>query len=332
MSTEPLVTAGSQAPGTQIPPGILPSGAASLVAGYRPAHPRRLLGVGALIGFVLSAVWSAPFVDQTIGDTVASALYGNDFRLPAPGVVAGMGFALVSGLAGTFTACNIAALGAMGPLLSGARSRRDRLRSLLRPLALLSGGMLAVSASYGALVGVLGTRMPQFSTAKPVPGRVPALLVQSMVVFGLVGAAMLYLALAALRLVPDPFARISRRFPGAPVVFMGVLVGGFLVGRPFPLFRAMFRDAATRHDPLFGAVAFSLQSLGNIVVLSVLFVGLTLLLGGRTDTWLARRPHRMAAVTVVGLAAAGTFSILYWDVRLLAVLDVIPWYPLAPWV
>jgi hypothetical protein len=33
-----------------------------------------------------------------------------------------------------------------------------------------------------------------------------------------------------------------------------------------------------------------------------------------------------------GRFAAGVFTVLYWDVRLLAVLKVIPWYPLAPWV
>jgi hypothetical protein len=42
---------------------------------------------------------------------------------------------------------------------------------------------------------------------------------------------------AALGLVRDPFGRLARRFPNAPMVFMGALIGAFLIGRPFALFR-----------------------------------------------------------------------------------------------
>jgi hypothetical protein len=308
------------------------TGAALLAADAVPHHRGRLLAIGAAIGLAFTVIWSAPFVDDVIGDSVAGALLSGDAEAPAPGIVAGLLFALVSGLAGSFTACNIAALGAVGPMLGAGSRRRDRLRRALTPLSRLVGGMLLVSVLYGALVGVVGTRLPQFSTVKVTPGSVPPVLVQSMVVFGVIGAAMLYLALAALGLVPDPFARISRRYPNAPMVFMGSLIGGFLIGRPYPLFRAMFRDAAESHNPLFGAFAFSLQSIGNIVVLTILFLLLTLTLSAGAGRALATRPQLLAAMTGVGLTAAGVFTVLYWDVRLLAVLKVIPWYPLAPWV
>ena len=44
---------------------------------------------------------------------------------------------------------------------------------------------------------------------------------------------------------------------------------GFLIGRPYPLFRIMFRSAAEQHNVLYGAAAFALQSVGNIVVMAV---------------------------------------------------------------
>jgi uncharacterized membrane protein len=171
--------------------------------------------------------------------------------------------------------------------------------------------------------------MPQFSTVKLSPGTVPPVLLQAMVVFGVIGLAMIYLGLAALGVVRDPFARISRGFPNARMVFMGILIGGFLIGRPFPLFRQMFRDAATEHNPLYGAAAFILQSLGNIVVMGVLF--LVMANFGSLRRWLAAKPGRVAAVTAASLLVAGVFTVLYWDVRLLSAVQVIPWYPVVAW-
>ncbi|BCB74084.1 hypothetical protein Pflav_004940 [Phytohabitans flavus] len=84
-------------------------------------------------------------------------------------MLAGIAFAFVSGLAGTFTACNIAAFGAVAPML-GEGGRWSRLAQILKPLAWLSVGMIAVSAVYGAIVGFVGTSMPQFSTAANTPG------------------------------------------------------------------------------------------------------------------------------------------------------------------
>ncbi|MER6949288.1 hypothetical protein ABT294_35255 [Nonomuraea sp. NPDC000554] len=299
------------------------------------AFPRRrwlVVLLSALGGFLLTVFWSAQFVDQEIGDSVANALLGHDAKAtPIAGVAAGITFAFVSGLAGTFTACNVAALSAVAPLLGAGGSRWGRLLRTLKPLGWLSVGMLAVSATYGAVVGLVGTRMPQFSTAQNVAGSLSPRSIQSMAVFGVIGLVMLYLGLAALGIVPDPFARIAARFPNFPMVFMGGLIGGFLIGRPFPLFRQMFRDAADSGNPLYGAVAFSLQSLGNIVIMSVLFLVLTVVANGRPQRWLATKPSRVAVLTASALIVAGAFTFLYWDVRLLAGRGIIPWYPIVDW-
>ncbi|MGW4461527.1 hypothetical protein [Micromonospora sp. NBC_01796] len=317
-----------------IPSTAVPDSAptSTLVNGYFPRRRGLIILLSVLGGFLLTVVWSAEFVDSTIGDNVANTLLGHDAKeTPIAGIAAGIAFAFVSGLAGTFTACNIAAFGAVAPLLGGTGGRWQRLGQTLKPLGWLAIGMFAVSIPYGVVVGLVGTDMPQFSTAPNPVGELSPRSIQSMVVFGLVGLAMTYLGLAALGVVRDPFARIARRFPNAPMVFMGVLIGAFLIGRPFPLFRQMFRDAAESGNPLYGAAAFTLQSLGNVVVMAVLFLILTYVVGGRLQRWIAVNPRRITVVTAVALLVAGVFTFLYWDVRLLDRREIIPWYPTAPW-
>lgn len=297
------------------------------------AVPRRrfvVVGLSVLAGFLLTVVWSARFVDQTIGDNVADTMLGHHAKgAPIAGVLSGVAFALASGIAGTFTACNVAVFGTLAPLIGQNRSARGRMRQTLRPIGWLSVGMIAVSATYGATVGVVGTRMPQFQTATPGAGWSPR-MIQSMVVFGIIGLVMLCLGLAAIGVVPDPLARVSARFPNAPLILMGALIGGFLIGRPFPLFRQMFRDAADSHNPAYGALAFSLQSIGNIVIVTVVFLLLALLAGDRLRTWISAKPSRAAVMVAAALITVGAFTMLYWDVRILAARDLI-WYPLAPW-
>ncbi|MGW3361195.1 hypothetical protein ACWDFL_38490 [Streptomyces bungoensis] len=299
--------------------------------GHAPRRRALVAVVGALFGFALTVVWSAQFVDQTIGDHVADTLLGHAAKgTPIAGVLAGLAFALATGVAGTFTACNVAVFSALAPLTGGpSTSRRDRMAAALRPLSRLAFGAAVVSAVYGAVVAFAGTGMPQFDDSQGGAG-FSGRLVQAMVVFGLIGLLMTYLGLAALGVVRDPLARLSRRFPGAPMLLMGGLIGAFLIGRPYPLFRQLFHDAAERHNPLYGAVAFGLQSLGNIVVMSVLFLLVTALFGDRLHRWTARRPSGASALMAASFLAAGAFLILYWDVRILAVRDLI-WYPMAPW-
>ncbi|MGW1061403.1 hypothetical protein [Micromonospora rubida] len=308
-------------------------GTSAFVNGHFPRRRALIVLLSVLGGFLLTVIWSAEFVDQTIGDNVANTLLGHDAKeTPIQGITAGIVFAFVSGIAGTFTACNIAAFGALAPLTGTTTgSRFSRFVQPLKPLGWMSVGMIAVSAVYGAIVGIVGTSMPQFSTAPTTPGGLSPRSIQSMVVFGVIGLVMVYLGLASIGVVRDPFARIARRYPNAPMIFMGALIAGFLIGRPFGLFRQMFRDAAESGNPLYGAAAFTLQSIGNIVIMAVLFLLLAWLAGSRLQRWFTERPARLAVLTAVAFIVAGAFTFLYWDVRLLARREIIPWYPLAPW-
>ncbi|WP_326551657.1 hypothetical protein [Micromonospora sp. NBC_01813] len=293
----------------------------------RPRAPGRIVTGAVAAGVLLAVLWSYEFVDHTIGDNVANTLLGHDAKATAiGGTVAGLIFAFVSGLAGTFTACNIAMAASIGPMsqASGGNATGAGLRSLLRPIGWLTLGMVAVAAAYGFVGVLLGDRLPQLSTASV--GGLPVRLIQSMVVFGLIGLAFVYLGLAALGVVRD---RLAHR-PVARVVLLGALVGGFLVGRPYPLFNKLFTWAVDSGNPLYGAGAFVLQSLGNIVVVAALFAVLVVVSRGRFVHWLASDPARTAAITGALLIALGVFMVVYWNVRLPAMFDY-GWFPTMPY-
>ncbi|MER7701991.1 hypothetical protein ABTX81_03685 [Kitasatospora sp. NPDC097605] len=308
-----------------------PRATSLFVNGLFPRRRALVVLLGLLGGLLLAYAWSSELVDDKIGFSAASELLGHDARnTPLGGISAGVLFAFVSGLAGSFTACNVAVFGAVGPLVGQmSLTRRQRLVHALRPLGWLTVGMLPVSAGYGVLVGLFGTRMPQFSTA-PVHGSISPRMLQAMIVYGLVGLVMLVIGLAAAGVLPDPLERVAARFPNAPLVLVGALVGGFLIGRPYPLFRNLFRHAAVEHNPLYGAVAFSLQSIGNILVMALLFLLLSFALGAPVQRWLATKPGRAATLTASAFLVAGAFTVIYWDVRLLGRLGYI-WWPTAPW-
>ena len=307
-----------------------PSATSAVPAVSSLTHRGRVVLVSILVGAVIAALWSFEFVDSVIGDNVANTLLGHDAKETAiAGTLAGIVFAFVSGLAGSFTACNIACFSAIAPLMTDRPTLRTRFGATLRPLGWLSVGMVAVSATYGAIGALLGDHLPQLSRGM-VGNGVPVRLLQASVVFGVIGLAFTYLGLAALRLVPDPLERISRRFPYARLILMGGLIGGFLIGRPFPLFYKMFAYAAETHNALYGSLVYTLQSLGNILILAVLFTLLSSAAGSRLQRWMTASPGRAARVTASGLIIAGVFTFLYWDVRLPSLFGY-GWYPTAPW-
>ncbi|MFG3715920.1 hypothetical protein ACIBTZ_32445 [Micromonospora sp. NPDC049460] len=306
---------------------VTEQGAAAVAPRATPAGRGRIVLGATAAGVLLSVLWSYEFVDHVIGDSVANAMLGRDAKATAiGGTLAGLVFAFVSGLAGTFTACNIAMAASIGPMSQAGAGGATRagLRSLVRPVGWLTAGMVAVAAVYGFVGVLVGDGLPQLSTATV--GGLPVRLVQSMVVFGLIGLAFVYLGLAALGVLRDPFAHR----PAARVVVLGALVGGFLIGRPYPLFNKLFHWAVDSGNPLYGAGAFVLQSIGNVAVVTALFALIVVLTRGRFVSWLAASPSRTAALTGGMLIALGVFMVVYWDVRLPAMFDY-GWFPTMPY-
>ncbi|MEW2430064.1 hypothetical protein AB0877_18815 [Micromonospora sp. NPDC047644] len=287
----------------------------------RPQRNGVIIAASVAAGILLAVLWSYEFVDSVIGDSVASGLLGHDAKATAiSGTAAGLVFAFVSGLAGTFTACNIAMLASIGPLGAASGGNGDRLRLLLRPVGYLTLGMVAVAAVYGFVGVLLGDRLPQLSTETA--GGVPVRIIQSSVVFGVIGLALIYLGLAAIGTVRDVFA--DR--PVARVITLGALIGGFLIGRPYPLFNKLFHWAVDSGNPLYGSAAFVLQSLGNIVVVTALFALLIMLSRGRFISWLAADVRRSMVLSGALLIALGVFTVVYWDVRVPSIFGF-GWFP-----
>ncbi|WP_228122237.1 hypothetical protein [Saccharothrix syringae] len=284
-----------------------------------------VIAAGAAAGVLLAVLWSYEFVDHVIGANVAGALLGEDAAaMSIAGVASGLAFAFVSGLAGTFTACNIAVAASLGPMGQASGAAPGPVRPLLRPLGLFTAGVVGVSALYGAIGVLVGPDLPQLST--DTAGGVPVRLLQSSVVFGAVGLAFTLLGLASLGVVRDPF----RDRPAARVAVLGALVGAFLIGRPYPLFVKLFRSAVESGNPLYGAGAFVLQALGNVLLAVVVFVVLALATGGRFPRWFASGSRRATAVGAALLIALGVFLLVYWDLRVPSLFGF-GWFPTMPY-
>jgi MFS family permease len=298
-----------------------------------PVNRSRVILFSVLGGLALAIVWSFRFVDATIGDNIANNLLGYDAKETAiTGSVMGALFAFVGGIAGTFTACNITAFSALAPMMGQRTSMSNRITEFLKPIGWLTLGMVVVAGLYGAIGAAIGTSIPQLSEARigdPVTG-FPVRLIQSSIVFGLIGLIFIYMGLAALKVVPNPLQRLYERHPRAQLVIMGGLIGGFLIGRPFPLFFKLFEYAAERHNAFYGGLVFILQAIGNIVILALLFLLLAVGTRGRLQTWLAAKPGRVAAVTAAAFIVGGVFFVSYWDVRLPSLFNV-GWWPTMPW-
>lgn len=287
----------------------------------------RVIWLSVLVGLAIAVLWSAKLADDDIGLNTANGLLGRSATdATITGTVAGLIFAFVTGLAGTFTACNVAVFSALAPMVEHRSTLGSRVISALRPMGWLALGAVLVAGTYGAVGALVGTRLPQLSTAV-VDGDVPVKTLQSITVFGVIGLIMIYLGLAAAKVVPDPLAAATRRWAPAPQLFMGLLIGGFLIGRPWPLFHKMFLHAASTHDALFGAATFVLVVIGNMLVMGVLFLLLSL---SPFPRWLRANPTRIATVTTAALLVGGAFTFFYWGVRVPAGLGF-GWFPQMPW-
>ena len=317
---------------THRPGAAAPAGPALPVA---PARPDRRPGtragwtivISVVLGIAIAVLWSAQLVDDDIGVNVADGLLGRKAaNADLASTLTGLLFAFVTGIAGTFTACNVAVFSAIAPMVQDRATLSGRVRLALRPLGWLSVGALAVAAGYGAIGARVGDRIPQLST-RTVGNHFPVRLLQSVGVFGAIGLIMLYLGLAALRVVPDPLGRLSQRWPQAQQLVMGALIGGFLIGRPWPLFHKMFLHAADTHNALYGGAAFALVAAGNMLLMAVLFL---LLAASKFPQWLRTKTSRISTVSAAALLIGGSFTFVYWVVRLPAYFGY-GWFPTMPW-
>ncbi|HEV2778686.1 MAG TPA: hypothetical protein VGX25_04725 [Actinophytocola sp.] len=293
----------------------------------------RLVLFSALAGVALAVIWSPRLVDGVIAGAIADPVVGGDAREVAiNGSLAAAVFAFITGVGGMFTACNIAVFGALAPMSAQPEARRGRLAALLRPIGWLAVGAVVVAGLYGAIGVYIGDGMWQLSDARigdPETG-LRVRLIQSAVVFTVLGAIMIWYALAAIRLARNPLAGVFARHPRAELVFLGGLVGAFLIGRPFGMFRNMYEYAVSTENPLVGFMTFALQSLGNIAGVAVLLVVITAVTRGGFQRWLVAEPGRPARLTASAFILFGTFFVFYWGVKL-GYRAGLWWWPTMPY-
>lgn len=312
-------------------PDALPIATKEEQAGIRPLSAWLILLLSIVVGFAIAVFWRADIVDKDIGFTVAGTIL--------PGSTAqgwnvanawtGLVFAIAAGLGTTFTACNCAVFSCIAPLSSQRGQTRMGIGRLLLVMAL---GVVCVTAVYGIAGAVLSKQLPSLSTAVlpalqgSTRGGIPVRLLQSSAVFVSLGVLLLYWGLVTLQMVVNPVKRFVERRPWLVPLSLGVLVGFFTVGRPYPLFRTLFQYSAHTGNPFLAGVLVALQGLCNIALMAVLFWLLTWGTRGRFERWMAANPARAKVFTALSVIGAGTFLIAYWGVRLYANYGL-GWFP-----
>lgn len=265
--------------------------------------------VSAALGVLLAAVWSYEFVDDVVGHGVAELLLGED-AAAGPGVIGALVMATVTGLAGTFTACNVACFASMGPLTAeaatGQQSRGALVVRAAGQLAWLGLGMGAMGALYGAAIAIGDQHVPILSEGTV--GGLPTRLAQASVVNVLFG---LGLALVAYRYLT------GRQLPGGRygTLALGGLLGLLIVGRPFPMFRTVLADAAADGNLLRASAMMVLVVAGNLMLLAILFLGAMATAGPAIQRFSLRHPRHLMMVGGSLLLVLAVFSVVYWGLR-----------------
>ncbi|MCY9659506.1 sulfite exporter TauE/SafE family protein [Paenibacillus chondroitinus] len=267
------------------------------------------------IGILIAGFWNYKAVDDFGRDVVAGNIIGNTSTLAGTFGENGFGFdilfALAAGLAATFTACNCVMF-AMLPGLTCSTDRSSSRKTALRALGVFSLGVLAVTAIYGLYVGSLGPDAVQAYNERQVR------LSQASNIFTILGLFMLVWGAISSGFLNTIVSRIPsniRSFFANPLTkagLMGLQVGFFAVGRPFGVFRDFLTYAATTRNPLYGALMMSIQGIGQIALMVILFLVVISVFGKRLARLSSEKPHQVELISVVSLLLGGAYFVFYW--------------------
>lgn len=271
--------------------------------------------VAVVAAVIIAGFWNYKFVDGIGRDMVAHGAIGDTTALSGSYAERGAGFgfvfAAVAGLAATFTACNCVVF-AMIPGLACSTDKSATRKAALKALGVFTVTSLAVGAAYGVFVGFLGPEGASAINARAVR------LAQANAVFSIIGAIMLAWGAIELGFLDRWVQRlnpVTRQFFAMPTTkagLMGLLVGFFAIGRPFPVFREFLTYAATAESPTYGAAVMAVQGVGQIAVMVLLFLALVYFGGSRLTKWVQEKPHAPTLVSGVALIAGGVYFVYYW--------------------
>ncbi len=265
---------------------------------------------------LIAGFWNYHLVDGFGRDVIAAPAIGDTSDLVGTFHERGFGFgfifAAVAGLAATFTACNCVVFAMLpGLACSTDQGRKVRSASPWMALGVFALGVTLVCAAYGAYIGLLGSGVEAFNARS-------ARLSQAQSVFTVLGIAMLIwglFELGFLHVIERRLPESIRSFFGdmrTKAALLGVFVGLFAVGRPFPVFREFLAYAASSNSPLYGAGVMVVQGIGQILVMVLLFSLFVGFAGKKIIQWSSTQPHKPKLTSGLALLAGGTFFVFYW--------------------
>lgn len=299
----------------------------STFARSRETNPREVYNetrlflyvAGAIVlGVLIAGFWNYHLVDGFGKDVIAGATIGEASEIggySSHGAAFGFLFAAVAGAAATFTACNCVVFA----LLPGLACSVDDQKSSASATAIAGWfivGVLAICGLYGLVIGGLGPAGVEVLNSRSTR------LLQAQSVFTGLGVIMLGWGLAELGLAGSVTRRLSKKTrsfiarPTRKAGLLGLMVGLFAVGRPYPVFREFLSYAAEAGSPLYGAGVMMVQGAGQIFLMILLFALLVWLAGRRLGRWAQEKPYQSRLVSGVALLVGGTFFVYYWGLSL----------------
>jgi hypothetical protein len=289
---------------------------AAVDAPYPASRRVVYLLIAAAIGVTIAGFWNFRVVDGFGADIVAANTIG-DYRgkgaeFASLGSAFGFVFAFVAGLAATFTACNCVAFAMIPGLVCNQDDRSGR-TAALRSLGVMLAWVLIVSVIYGAFIGWLGPAGATAINARDVR------FAQATTVFSVLGVAMLIWGAIDLGLADRLVARCTpatRAFFAQPTTragLMGIMIGAFAIGRPYPVFREFLLYASQAKSPVYGAAAMALQGLGQVTVMVGAFLAVIVVFRRTLAAW-AQKTTQASLVSALALTAGGAYFVFYWGI------------------
>jgi len=279
-----------------------------------------------ITGIIIAGFWNFHLVDGFGRDFIAGRTIGDTGALAGAFGERGGGFgfifAAIAGLAATFTACNCVAF-AMLPSLACSTDKQATRKTAIRSIVAFITPVILVGAAYGIFIGFLGPDGVAAINERPVR------LAQAQAVFSIIGVFMIVWGLLELGFLRgiikhvSPLTRDFFRTASTKAAMLGLLVGLFAVGRPFPVFREFLTYAATAESPTYGALVMVIHGLGQIAVLLGLFFILVWFAGSRMMRWASEKPHQPRMLTALALLGGGAYFVFYWGIAF--IYDVGRW-------
>lgn len=286
----------------------------SLTYNYSQTKLFLYASIAAFCAIIIAGFWNYHLVDGFGRDFIAGNTIGDTSELAGGFAEYGSGFgfifAAIAGLAATFTACNCVVF-AMMPGLA-CSTDRSGVNNPWMALGTFVASVSIVSIIYGMYIGLIGPAGVEAMNVREVR------LSQAQTVFTALGVIMLIWGLSEMGFLDKIKNRLSdstRSFLGAAPTkgaLIGILVGLFAVGRPFPVFREFLTYAAQAESPLYGAAVMMAQGIGQILIMIILFAIMVWVGGKKLMAWATESPYKPKLLSGLALVTGGVFFIFYW--------------------